>query len=514
MFRPDDLVLETKACMRGRKTQRWTWDKIEKISVNYFCFSGVLAVKFTDGEQHHFKMKKSQMMHAASAIHRKIGTSKGKVDRLAVVDKARKVLQNDPNVGIGSDGLMLRRRVGCCSAGVVLASWDSITSARLSRGCTRGTITVNTIMKKEGVVKPVQAKTMDGFRGGGENLLNEVDEDVMAFTDDRKGDVLVFTISASVSEVLYSILETRMAASFADLEEVADACSIHSPSVIAHAAKAGLIANTFKSCSREEKVFIPWSSMIAVTYKKATCCRKSCLTVKECSGKPMLLYDVKEEAYESLANVFSSKSLEDVVSKRSQPVESGFVDLRGLEPRADGLYDDRASCCRRNTRVFIPWSKIDCMILCSAGVGFAKVILVTEVGERLRIAKKRTTSAWELFNKLRTMKYGVTSADVVRVFNQVKDERYSSKLTDCSITLSLDKGNIVKEIDLDRVMGARRGRATHTQLEIGISMGAASEVISVPLLKDNNARDLARDINKRAADRKARLKQEAAGTSA
>lgn len=46
-------VVTRKVLVPKERKQQFPWQTIEKVSVNWHCFSGMLAVKLKNGEQHH-----------------------------------------------------------------------------------------------------------------------------------------------------------------------------------------------------------------------------------------------------------------------------------------------------------------------------------------------------------------------------------------------------------------------------------------------------------------------------
>jgi len=217
-----------------------------------------------------------------------------------------------------------------------------------------------------------------------------------------------------------------------------------------------------------------------------------------------------------MEKAFSEKSMEDSKLRSGKDSVASVVSSasKGLEVKEDGIHYNKARCCRRQISTFIPWSKLDGLTMVGSAMGRTTVEVVTETGNHFEVAKTTRKKAWEEFDKLHNIKYGIQSAEEVQLFNEGKDPRYSCKLSDQSLFLSLNKGMTVFELDLERVVGARRCKDTHKQLEVGVSMGELSGIMTVPLLEGKRtARELAGDIRRKAEKRKEKLLMEAAGVA-
>jgi len=268
---------------------------------------------------------------------------------------------------------------------------------------------------------------------------------------------------------------------------------------------SGIDATIFGTCGKEAKIFTPWSNVISVAFKHPTCCRQSCIVIEDRSTKPILLKGVTSECFQDLKKAFSEKSREDVALKSKAVCDECVT--KGLTVDTDGVYYEISRCCRRKIKTFVAWSKLDGLRMEASAVGRTTIDLITETGNTFRVAKTTNKKALAEFERLHTAKYGAKVGANAKEFNQ--KGRSSCNLTDQSLYLSLNKGKRVLEVDLDRVIGARRSRKTHTQLDVAISMGKLSDLVTIPLVEGNNARELAKDIRERAGKRKQRLLREA-----
>lgn len=511
----ENALLVISKGLAKKRIDRYEWADIERVLVEWFCFSGSLVIKLKNGEQYEFSIRKSQVMHTVSAIHRRIGkTREGRTDtvRKPVDAESLKLLEDHVDVGISDTGLMLRRNTGCWTAGIVFVPWDSLTSIKLSRRCYTGTVTLDTVLKR----KPPESShrhwnARGGTRREGESLLSDSDKDDIELDDDRENEVIIIRGRAMHTEHIYDSLSRRMCAKFADMEERKDAHVIHSNCVSGKITDAGIFA-TISARFSENKVFIPWSSIISVVYKFPTCMRSSSLVIEDRSGTPTELNGVDEEVFQDLSRIFSDMTLEDTSLKHGREAQQPESEQKStnLTVSLDGVHDNRAHCCCRRSKLFVPWSKIDGLVFKTTKIG-GRVFIVTETGQEVRMADTTTFKAWAEYDRLHTMKYGPPQLhDPVITFNEAKEPHKSCKLSSQSIKVTLNKGKVVKEIDLERVIGARRGRNSHKELEIGAGIGHRSKcmLISVPLTTTQNARELAKEISTYAEKRKQKLQEE------
>lgn len=312
---------------------------------------------------------------------------------------------------------------------------------------------------------------------------------------------------AGISEQLYSALKARLSQKFAHMEELPGGNPMKSKRVMGKLTGSGIDATIFGTCGKESKIFTPWSNIVSVAFKHPTCCRQSCIVIEDRSIQPILLKGVTFKSFQELEKAFCEKSREDVALKSKSAAVFDECVTKGLSVDTDGVYYDLSRCCRRKIKTFIPWSRLDGLRMSTAAAGRTTIDLITETGDTFRVAKTTRKKALEEFEKFHMAKYGAKVGENGKEFN--KQGQFSCNLTDQSLYLSLKKGKRVLEVDLDRVIGARRSRKTHTQLEVGISMGRISDVVTIPLVEGNNARELAKDIRVKAENRKKKLYAEA-----
>lgn len=515
-FGEEHLEVVARRVVGGAKEpDKYAWTAIEKVSVNWYCFSGALTVKLKNGEEYKFPLKKKLLMLAASAIHRRIGKAKsGSAPDKPINAKLRNLLSDNSKVGVSDNGLMFKSKTGWWTAGIVSIPWNSLMSLRLSRSCYTGTITVGAIIKKTAVKrKPIHQSVGGGLRHAGQNLLSgSEDEDNRPFSDDKIVVSLPIKTAALVSEALYQALLERMCERFSDTEELPMAPTIGRKTVHTKLTKAGLVANLFHACSGESKAFIPWTSMISLSYKYPRCCKKACLTVQEVTRSPPIQIKLLEaDEVKAIEDIFAKTAKEIPLVSSSLDGLSDVVE-KGVVPTKEGVHYHHNCCCSRLARTFVPWARIDGLVMVRKGIS-SRVSLITEAGHEIEVAKKSKKNAWDLYDKLHDFKYGEGASGATNpiIFNENKDKNLSCVLTEQSLRLALNGGKCIKEIDLERVISARRGKNMHTQLEISVSMGTHSgyEILTVPIMEGGNARSLAKEIRTRVDTRKSILLKKA-----
>jgi len=312
-----------------------------------------------------------------------------------------------------------------------------------------------------------------------------------------------------VSEALFSAIQIRMSRSFEEGDEV-PGTQITTDFVRGKVTRAGIFATMFtgSGCfNLERKFFIPWSSVVSLKYRHATCLNKASLDIQNRSESLVHLKNVSFDSFQVLKEVFADVTSEVATTEGDQVPDLLVGGVKGLDIQSNGIHCDKGCCCCK-VATFTPWARIDGLLFENTTVG-GKVSIVSEMGEVQQIARTNTNAAWSIYDAVLKMKYASSSSDDALIFNPVKDARRCCKLTDHSVKLSLHSGKLVKELDLERVVGARRGQRTHTELEIAVSMstGETLEVIKVPLNETENARLLATAICEKVARRKEILSQ-------
>lgn len=297
------------------------------------------------------------------------------------------------------------------------------------------------------------------------------------------------------------------------MEVISDA-HIHNKACFAQVTKSGMfLQSKVGCCGGVTKAFIPWASMTSMTYQKQTCCKKSRFLISDRLLQPIDVGSVSFDDFEAVRNIFSQATAEEVGHKMKLAGEAFQEDAellknedKGLNPKKDGIHRVMRNCGCAVTLSFIPWAKIDGLMLEQSSCFGGALYLITEAGQFYKVVKSnQQKNLWKTYDELKLMKYGSDPGAMgsPTVFNEHKDERYSCVLTDQSVRLSLKNNAVVEEIDLDRVLGARCGK-TGKRLEIAISMGArdACTILSVDLAPCEDAYPLIADLKLRARRRK------------
>jgi len=379
----------------------------------------------------------------------------------------------------------------------------------MGRGCRRHHITLHAVLKKIPPKKVRKAQSVtSGHRHAGESLLSDSDMDDVTFEGAEIKDTAKIQVTEPVSEALFSAIQIRMSRSFEEGDEV-PGTQITTDFVRGKVTRAGIFATMFtgSGCfNLERKFFIPWSSVVSLKYRHATCLNKASLDIQNRSESLVHLKNVSFDSFQVLKEVFAEVTSEVAAEEGDQVPDVLVGGAKGLDIQSNGVHCNKGCCCCK-VATFTPWARIDGLLFENTTVG-GKVSIVSEMGEVQQIARTTTNTAWSIYDAVLKMKYASSSDDAL-IFNPVKDARRSCKLTDHSVKVSLHKGKLVKEVDLERVVGARRGQRSHTELEIAVSLskGETFEVIKVPLNETENARVLATAICEKVARRKEILSQ-------
>eukprot|EP00811_Abedinium_folium_P020416 NODE_2939_length_2118_cov_10.368157.p1 GENE.NODE_2939_length_2118_cov_10.368157~~NODE_2939_length_2118_cov_10.368157.p1 ORF type:complete len:530 (+),score=112.58 NODE_2939_length_2118_cov_10.368157:136-1725(+) len=486
-FPEDALTISVKSIFsRTPVLTKHNWEDIEGVFVEWFCFTGKLIIKLNNGEDYSWKLWRSELIHAASAIHRGAKRksqkkTQGSVETPGVDAKLRKLLLQDPNVGLSADGLMMKQRTSLFSGHIILASWHSIVSAKLTRNHCGGRISINAIDNHSEMKKVVPTRQVSVRATSGHNLLHHEDIDRVEFYDEQNRAVVEINTDPQNSDALFGNIQSVLCGGFDGTKPLTETLPICAKNIYATMLTAGLFAHMSSTCSCiESKVFVAWESIVCISYKAATCLKDSQLSIHDRSGSmPLVLRGVSEEEYESLKATYVALS----------------GDAKGAE-----LVSVRY--CRRSMRDFVLWQSV--AAVCYEQVGMsARVLYLTSSGSclQLPVPNGRRDNAWQIFLDANLKKYPSTESKTGRSFGLSDNKKMGCFLTDQSLRLSLQKGAHVIELDLNFVIGARRGRCSHAELEVGVSLRGTwpDNVITVSLDKSDNARVIAQDVNDRVA---------------
>jgi len=276
------------------------------------------------------------------------------------------------------------------------------------------------------------------------------------------------------------------------------------------ATKAGMFLDSeISCCGGFVKTFIPWGSMVTMAYRRRTCCKKAGFLIGDRLQTPVNIGVVSQEDFEEVRRIFSETVAE---VGNAPPGEANTPAGHGMTLSQDGIYHVRKCCGMR--RLFIPWAKIDGLVMSmgTCGCSCAKLHLITEAGHEFRVLKTGNKKLlWEKFDDIHKLKYGTSDSGGSKLrFNvNTKDDRKTCVLTNQSLRLCSGNGRRIEEVDLERVVGVRASKKKgKNAIDIALSVGQGNKcsVLSIPL-EDEQAGDVAKQIRQRATERKNRLQR-------
>lgn len=480
-------VTSRKRCCKRVQLEEYEikYSNIVNTVAEWYCFSGALVITERSNDKHTFVFGKSTLMRAASALRRRTEDAVGRQKRIAT--KVRMLLDDNTSVGVTDLGLVTKKRSSCCKSTAVYVPWKAIVSTRMTRTCFSGTVTVNT-------------KVNDGVQG-------DDMEPGQKFGIDYSQTTIKIKTYRSISEGLNELLTNIMSTNFSHMEEMP---GMHIENSTGHvkATKAGLFLDSeISSCGGFVKTFIPWGGVATLAYKDQTCCKRARLLIGDRLQTPVNVGAVAFLDFEEIRNLFSKTVAELTPAEPNQPAG------HGLTLNQDGLHLVHRKCCCGVRRFFVPWAKIDGLMVrpgCCGCAG-AQLKLITEAGQEFMVLKTRDRKLlWEKFDEVHKWKFGTPSDRNKLDFNvDAKDSRATCVLTNQSLRLCLGKGKI-KEVDLERVVGARKAKKKGVNaIEVALSLGKSNkcEKLVIPLTDDRQAEEVAKDIRDRVTDRRNYIKK-------
>jgi len=475
-------VINTKrCCVRKKQDHEIKYSDMKHMSVEWYCFSGALVIKDYE-TTYRFVFGKVRLMQAASALRRKMETSSGR--HRSVAAKVRQLLDGYPDVGVTDTGLITKKKKTCCTSTAAYIPWKAIVAIRMTRTCCSGTITVSARTEEE-----VHGEETKGLKFG---------------TDISRTTINIKTHRAT-SEALYQPLTTIMSTNFSHTEELP---GMHIQNTHGHvkATMAGMFLDSDISCCGEYvKTFMPWGSMVAMAYRHGTCCKSASLLIEDRLQTPMKVGTIVYKDFEEIRGTFSK-----TVAEISEPSEDPCMpNARGLTLSKEGMQYVTKYCGKR--QLFVPWSKIDGLMIRMGTCGCSGAIhLITEAGHDFTVLKSRNRALlWEKFDEVHQRKYGTQgSSSKDLCFNEdATNNRNTCVLTDQSLRLCLKKGKQVYEVDLERVVGAKKRRGKEG-IDIALSVGRDCKCLMLfVLVKNNLAAAVAEEIRTRSTQRKIELKK-------
>lgn len=478
------------------------WDDIQNVSVEWNCFcGGTLILKDMKGANYKFHMGKTPLLKVAAGV-RRMKERQPKPHILPLAVKVRLLLENHEEVYASNSGLVAKRPHGFFISKPSYIPWSSIVSTRVDTDCTGGKVTINAISQSEAAQPNKRRSRM-------ELQIDVDDDDDTSFSVDTTHQTIIIKTGIPTARLLHDYLTSIMSDNFAKMEELPNV-HIYNKSYHAKATQSGMFLHSAvgRWGGGVTKAFIPWSSMVSMTHIPNHR-KKGQFLIHDRSEVPLDLGDVSSENFETVRDSFSNAVVESArVHGPDAGPPSTLSSKKGLCPGPAGILDVVESKGLKK-QLFIPWSRMDGLVLttgqrCSPGAMY----LVTETGLCYKIEESRKMDVlWGVFDKAHDLKYGHNTATYERVFNKKDDPRFSCRLTDQSLRLCYKKGKVVVELDLERVITAHQGKRGTKVLEIATSMGQMnkSTVISLELNKDDDAMDIAEEIQSRAVSRKKSL---------
>jgi len=499
---------------------------------------GTISFKVKTGETHVFQMSKSKLLQVTALIQMRMEACTNTLSKTHAA-KVRKLLQKNTDYGVSDMGFLTKERGCCCKNRVISLPWTSIVSIRMVKNCSGGQVRIGTVSD---VVarRPLQemGKVTKSSRGNYEpEEVSKHDEEFKRNLSHRS---ITFKLYRSTAEALYEDLSAIMCEERKDMDEED---YIHTQLSHTRTTNAGMRIETKDGhCGGFSKVFIPWGSVNSITHTTKRNNKEVSFHVHDRLQEKTDLGLGKFKDYEKLRSLFSAKVAEfKVPTDQTVNLEELVNKLgakRGLAPMPDGIHELRKMWNQTVMRTFVPWSRFDGIVVDLGGCcKHGTVCLVTESGERLQVAHTaKTDLLWEIYEQFRLMKYGKIkygngsedevndetdaltfndNADKHKTVNDDVDERRegerkSCKLTNESLKFCMKKGRIIEEIDLERVIDARRSSETNKkQLEVAFSVGItkSSRIEKLPLNENDDAEKLAYEIKRRAEARKKIIRQ-------
>jgi len=476
-----EVTNKRRCCVRPKKDLSIKYSDIQNTTVEWYCFSGALVIKDSDGT-HRFKFGKVRLMQAASALRRRMEKSVEKQKDDAT--KIRLLLDGHPDVGVSDTGLITKKKKTCCTSTATYVPWESIVAFRMKRSCLSGKITIS-------------AKTEQDVHEGTTKGFGKFTPQTTINIKTRK----------STSEGLYRPFTTIMSSNFSHMEELA---GMHIQNKKGHikVTKAGMFLDSEISCfGGFVKSFLPWGSMVAMTYRHRSCCNSASFLIQDRLQAPVNVGNLDYKDFEDIRKTFSKTVAEETVSASG---ESDVPVPRGLTLNQEGMHTKTKYCSMK--QLFSPWAKIDGLTVNIGSCGCSGSIhLITEAGHDFKVFKSRSKDLlWKKFDEIHKWKYGASGAGGNKLcFNQdEKDDRKTCVLTDQSLRLCSKKGKTIQEVDLERVIGARAAKKGKNAIDVAINVGRANKCVVAHIsIQGIEAVKLAADICQRSTKRKNDIKK-------
>mmetsp|Transcript_63251 Transcript_63251/g.137589 ORF Transcript_63251/g.137589 Transcript_63251/m.137589 type:complete len:566 (-) Transcript_63251:168-1865(-) len=513
------LQITTKGSCFKRGTQSLLpWDGLHKCDLQFGCFSGTLILQPRTGEPHILSGRIAMLREVANVIYQQMNMGHcGKIEPEIV-----RKLGKSPKVTILGNGLVVKKKIGCCSGVAAFVPWGSVVFAEVAQGWCSGAITLKTMIHQDDVAPPDKKGAQPVAPAADSKTNADASTKALAVPDPthHEGPQFVSVTIPGKKEALQEVfgLIVKLMCSQSEDAEVEDAPKIPKTTMT----KAGIKVKT-----RSKEQFLPWRSISSVEWSKPAI-GSATLMLTDRIGDEMGLRGCGLDEYNAFKALYARLGGEDDSGGHQAIVR------KNCRIAWDGVSVPHKSLCSYKYS-FYPWSEIDACemeVTCFGG----SLVLVTETGERFVVCTSRFSqrTLFEAMEKIRYMKYhGAASPDTTtaRFFAGEKDTPNVCVLTDVSLRIAAKTGrysHIVCYLDLQQVRGIGHTRAggsccKHTYLLVYVNrlMGAAvnidnilakdsslrkpeadERVLMVKLRKGDDAKSIAQDIMTRSMARK------------
>merc|ERR1719245_2730899 len=115
---------------RTAKTVTFEWSGITDVSLELLCFGGVVAVTQDKCQRHRFRCSRTTVVPVYRVLHQ---LSTNRDSGVKAAPELLRSMERHPTVSVTSDGLLVKKRVGCCKATMQFLPWDTLKTCSLSR---------------------------------------------------------------------------------------------------------------------------------------------------------------------------------------------------------------------------------------------------------------------------------------------------------------------------------------------------------------------------------------------
>lgn len=487
----EGLRVSTKGGLFKKATQHITaWDDFRRCVVETSCFSGSVTLSQADGDSVSIRVPLPLVKPVALAIYKHLNLGKhGEVD-----PKVNKLLGKRPKVLVFGSGLLMEKRKRCGSHSTFVP-WEAVVSVSLTPGCFGSRINVKTLLEEEAPPSNGNEAKEASPEGNGETNGKEKNGKSGEHKADAEGPGYVevnMKGKAEAMDTVFSALQTLMNGGQAN-SPVPDMDNVPG----AKLTRLGLITSY-----KRVQHLLPWTSIAAVDLQSSLC--RDSLVLTDCTGNETRLRKLVPGEFDAVrAQIAQAKGM--VVGDASaKPIVR-----KNLRLTCDGLTLVTRHLCAATSQ-FIPWEKLDALEIRSSCFG-GTLVLITETGERFPVWKAGMfglKAMYEIASRIQDMKFGKCSHSQTRTFAGREGDRRACVLTNSSVKLVAGKGALVRILDLDsvnkcEVVKKRLIVTLRESIKIdGDEKKEGCQPLDVYLKRGDDGEDIARDMMRRAAERK------------